>query len=189
MLRLTAKRSARKTRMAPGARCHRRSRPALPRVSISRPRHARPKSTSRAPSRPRMHCKSVTATDRCIIFTGFGERHDHTTHIRNRSGATLAGAVAAPSIARAQTQKWRIITSWPRRLPGPGMSAERVADRVRALSGGKLEFPCRRPEKLSPPSKCWVPSATALRKSVTPLRFIGKARCRRRPFSPRCPLV
>jgi len=56
------------------------------------------------------------------------------------AGATLAGAVAAPSIATAQTQKWRMVTSWPKRLPGPGMSAERIADRVRALSGGKLDI-------------------------------------------------
>ena len=56
------------------------------------------------------------------------------------AGATLAGAVAAPSVARAQTQKWRMVTSWPKRLPGPGMSAERIADRVRALSGGKLDI-------------------------------------------------
>jgi TRAP-type mannitol/chloroaromatic compound transport system substrate-binding protein len=56
------------------------------------------------------------------------------------AGATLAGAVAAPSVARAQTVKWRMVTSWPRRLPGPGMSAERIADRVRALSGGRLDI-------------------------------------------------
>jgi TRAP-type mannitol/chloroaromatic compound transport system substrate-binding protein len=56
------------------------------------------------------------------------------------AGATLAGAVAAPSIARAQAQKWRMVTSWPKRLPGPGMSAERIADRVRALSGARLDI-------------------------------------------------
>ena len=56
------------------------------------------------------------------------------------AGAALAGAVAAPSVARAQTVKWRMVTSWPRRLPGPGMSAERIADRVRALSGGRLDI-------------------------------------------------
>src|SRR5438067_11536572 len=54
--------------------------------------------------------------------------------------AAFAGALAAPAVARAQTQKWRMVTSWPKRLPGPGMSAERVADRVRALSGGKLDI-------------------------------------------------
>jgi len=55
-------------------------------------------------------------------------------------GATLAGAMAAPSIAPAQTVKWRMVTSWPKRLPGPGMSAERVAERIGALTGGRVEI-------------------------------------------------
>src|SRR6187431_3659730 len=57
-----------------------------------------------------------------------------------QSGATVLGAVAAPSIARAQSRRWRMVTSWPKRLPGPGMSAERVAERVRTLSGGRLDI-------------------------------------------------
>jgi len=51
-----------------------------------------------------------------------------------------ATALAAPNIARAQTLKWRMVTSWPKRLPGPGMSAERVAERVLALSGGRIDI-------------------------------------------------
>ena len=56
--------------------------------------------------------------------------------------ATLAAAatLAAPSIATAQTLKWRMVTSWPKRLPGPGLSAERVAERIRALSNGRLDI-------------------------------------------------
>jgi TRAP-type mannitol/chloroaromatic compound transport system substrate-binding protein len=54
--------------------------------------------------------------------------------------AALAGAVAAPAVALAQTMKWRMVTSWPKRLPGPGMSAERVAERIRALSGGRIDI-------------------------------------------------
>ena len=58
-----------------------------------------------------------------------------------RGGALgLAGAIAAPRIARGQTRRWRMVTSWPRRLPGPGMSAERVAERIAALSGGRLQI-------------------------------------------------
>ena len=49
-----------------------------------------------------------------------------------------ASALAVPSIARAAT-KLRMVTSWPKRLPGPGVSAERIADRMRALSGGRIE--------------------------------------------------
>jgi TRAP-type mannitol/chloroaromatic compound transport system substrate-binding protein len=54
-------------------------------------------------------------------------------------GAAFAAAVTAPNVARAATQRLRMVTSWPKRLPGPGMSAERVAERIRALSGGRLE--------------------------------------------------
>src|SRR3954470_10270084 len=52
--------------------------------------------------------------------------------------AAFAGALAAPSIARAQTKRWRMVTSWPKRLPGPGLSAERITERIAALSGGRL---------------------------------------------------
>src|ERR1700681_4918101 len=52
----------------------------------------------------------------------------------------LLGAIAAPAVARAQTLRWRMVTSWPKRLPGPGMSAERVAERISALSGGRLQI-------------------------------------------------
>jgi len=51
-----------------------------------------------------------------------------------------AGALAAPSLALAQGRRWRMVTSWPKRLPGPGMSAERVAERIRTLSGGRLDI-------------------------------------------------
>lgn len=56
------------------------------------------------------------------------------------AGLGMAGAVAAPHVARAATMRWRMVTSWPKRLPGPGMSAERVAERIRALSGGRLDI-------------------------------------------------
>jgi TRAP-type mannitol/chloroaromatic compound transport system substrate-binding protein len=55
-------------------------------------------------------------------------------------GLALLGAVATPAVARAQTLRWRMVTSWPKRLPGPGMSAERVAERISALSGGRLQI-------------------------------------------------
>ena len=51
-----------------------------------------------------------------------------------------AASVAAPSVARAQARRWRMVTSWPKRLPGPGMSAERVAERIAAMSGGRLQI-------------------------------------------------
>jgi TRAP-type mannitol/chloroaromatic compound transport system substrate-binding protein len=58
-----------------------------------------------------------------------------------QGGATgLLGALAAPSLALAQGKRWRMVTSWPKRLPGPGMSAERVAERIKTLSAGRLDI-------------------------------------------------
>ena len=54
------------------------------------------------------------------------------------AGLAAAATLAAPSLALAQTRRWRMVTSWPKRLPGPGMSAERVAERIATLSGGRL---------------------------------------------------
>lgn len=53
---------------------------------------------------------------------------------------SLVGALAAPSVARAQQQPvvWRMVTSWAKDLPGPGVSAARLAQRINAMSGGRL---------------------------------------------------
>jgi TRAP-type mannitol/chloroaromatic compound transport system substrate-binding protein len=67
------------------------------------------------------------------------------------AGVALVGAVAAPAVAQAQTRRWRMVTSWPKRLPGPGMSAERVAERISALSGGRLQVTVHAAGELVPP--------------------------------------
>ena len=70
-------------------------------------------------------------------------RKDPTTSITRRkvmkAGPVLAGVLAAPAVARAAPLKWRMVTSWPKRLPGPGVSAERIAERVNTASGGRLQ--------------------------------------------------
>ena len=68
---------------------------------------------------------------------------------RTRRNALLAGAgaslgaataLAAPAALRAETtHRWRMVTSWPRDLPGPGMTATRLARRIEAMSGGRIE--------------------------------------------------
>src|SRR2546423_1317186 len=64
--------------------------------------------------------------------------------------ATTAAALAAPAVARAQGKRWRMVTSWPKRLPGPGMSAERIAERIAALSGGRLTITVHAAGELTP---------------------------------------
>ena len=55
--------------------------------------------------------------------------------------AALAAPLAAPAVARAGTSiRWRLLTAWNRNLPGPGVSAQRVADRIDAMSGGRLQI-------------------------------------------------
>lgn len=56
-----------------------------------------------------------------------------------RKALIAAGLVAAPTVARAQTRRLRMVTSWPKALPGPGFSAQRIAERIGLLSGGRLE--------------------------------------------------
>jgi TRAP-type mannitol/chloroaromatic compound transport system substrate-binding protein len=63
------------------------------------------------------------------------------TGIARRSfiAAGAAAPLMAPAVLRAEEQRvWRMITSWPKYMPGPGMSAERVANRITAMSGGRI---------------------------------------------------
>jgi TRAP-type mannitol/chloroaromatic compound transport system substrate-binding protein len=66
--------------------------------------------------------------------------HINRRNVVRAGGMGLVGAISAPAVARAQARRWRMVTSWPRRLPGPGMSAERVAERINALSGGRIQI-------------------------------------------------
>lgn len=55
-------------------------------------------------------------------------------------GSGSVGALAAPALVHADTpRKWRLVTSWPRTLPGPGDSARRLAERIRGMSDGRLD--------------------------------------------------
>ena len=54
------------------------------------------------------------------------------------AGAAVAALLAAPAIAQDVTQ-WRMVTAWPKNLPGPGVAAQMLADRITALSGGRIE--------------------------------------------------
>ncbi len=52
----------------------------------------------------------------------------------------MAGGLTAPAIARAgQMKELRMVTSWPKHLPGPGISAERLAKDIETLSGSMLK--------------------------------------------------
>jgi TRAP-type mannitol/chloroaromatic compound transport system substrate-binding protein len=52
--------------------------------------------------------------------------------------AATAGSFPKPAIGQGVT-RWRMVTAWPRNLPGPGVAAQMLADRITALSGGRIE--------------------------------------------------
>ncbi|CAN5668575.1 TRAP transporter substrate-binding protein [soil metagenome] len=49
-----------------------------------------------------------------------------------------ASTLAAPAVAQ-DIRQWRMVSAWPRNLPGPGVAAQMLADRIGALSGGRIE--------------------------------------------------
>lgn len=54
------------------------------------------------------------------------------------AAGAAATTIGAPAIAKGITE-WRMVTSWPKNSPGPGMTAQRLADRITAMSDGRLK--------------------------------------------------
>ena len=63
-------------------------------------------------------------------------------------------AVAAPAISRG-LMEWRMVTSWPRGLPGLGTGAERLAADITAMSGGTLTIKVYGAGELVPALECF----------------------------------
>ena len=58
--------------------------------------------------------------------------------------ASCGGAPEATSSSGAAEPqkifKWRLVTTWPKNFPGMGMAPEKLADRVRTMSNGRLDI-------------------------------------------------
>jgi hypothetical protein len=52
-------------------------------------------------------------------------------------GGLASASLATPALSQGRTE-WRMVTLWPRNLPGPGVAAQKVADRITAVSGGRI---------------------------------------------------
>ena len=48
-----------------------------------------------------------------------------------------ASTLAAPAIAQ-DVRNWKLVSAWPKNLPGPGVAAQTLADRITTLSGGRI---------------------------------------------------
>ncbi|GAA0773690.1 TRAP transporter substrate-binding protein [Roseibium denhamense] len=55
--------------------------------------------------------------------------------------AAAAAALSAPVAAQGDASiEWKMVTSWPKNLPGPGVTAQRIADQVGKMSGGRFRI-------------------------------------------------
>lgn len=68
---------------------------------------------------------------------------DRRNFLKTAGAATIGAAALTSSFAspvRADRKiQLRMVTAWPKNLPGPGVAAQMLADRIAALSGGRLE--------------------------------------------------
>lgn len=70
--------------------------------------------------------------------------------IATGAAGAVATTVAAPAIAQG-TKRWNMVMPWPRLTPGVGVAAEKFAERVTAMSGGRLEIRLFAAGELVPP--------------------------------------
>lgn len=67
------------------------------------------------------------------------------------SSAAVAGTVlAAPALAQ-ERYEWRMVMPWPKNAPGVGVNAQRLADRITAMSAGRLTVTLFAGGELVPP--------------------------------------
>lgn len=68
------------------------------------------------------------------------------------AGAAGAGVLAAPAIVRSQELiRWTMVSSWPKGAPGVGVNAERLAEKITAMSGGRIHIQFFAGGELVPP--------------------------------------
>lgn len=69
--------------------------------------------------------------------------------------AGLTAMSVSPALAglKPATEKirWKMVTAWPKNLPGPGVSANQLAERIRVMSAGRLDIKVYAAGELVPP--------------------------------------
>lgn len=63
---------------------------------------------------------------------------ERRTFLATGAVGVATSALAAPAVAQGK-MRWKMVTAWPKNLPGPGVAAQTLADRITALSGGRIE--------------------------------------------------
>jgi TRAP-type mannitol/chloroaromatic compound transport system substrate-binding protein len=92
------------------------------------------------------------------------------------AASAAAGAIAAPAVAQGVI-RWNMVMPWPRLTPGVGVAAEKLAQRITAMSGGRLEIKLFAAGELVPPFGGFdaVQSGAVQIAHGTPYYWAGKA--------------
>ncbi|WP_299376511.1 TRAP transporter substrate-binding protein [uncultured Kiloniella sp.] len=88
-----------------------------------------------------------------------------------------AATLAAPTVVKAQdTITWKMAMSWPRNSPGVGMNAQRLAEMITTMSGGRLRVDVYAGGELVPPFEVFdaVSNGVAEMGHATPYYWQGK---------------
>lgn len=67
------------------------------------------------------------------------QKLDRRTALGLMAGSATLPALITPALAQSAIE-WRMVTSWPKNLPGPGVTAQRLANRITSLSDGRLKI-------------------------------------------------
>ena len=55
-------------------------------------------------------------------------------------GEPAPGLLVEDASEAAKTYRWRLVTTWPKNFPGMGVAPEKMADRIREMSRGRLDI-------------------------------------------------
>lgn len=105
---------------------------------------------------------------------------DRRTFLSTTATATVAAgatALATPALSQGRTE-WRMVTAWPKGLPGLGTGAQRLADRITAMTDGRLTIKVFAAGELVPGLQTFaaVQNGTAEMGHDTPGFHLGKHR-------------
>jgi TRAP-type mannitol/chloroaromatic compound transport system substrate-binding protein len=102
------------------------------------------------------------------------KRREFVTGAIGAGGAAAASGFPAPAIAQERFE-WTMVTTWPAGFPGLGVGAQRFADRVTAMSEGRLTIRVMAAGELVPPFESFdaVVAGTADMMHATPYYWQG----------------
>ena len=104
------------------------------------------------------------------------ERRAFLTGAGVAAGVAGSAAFAAPALAQERIE-WTMVMPWPKGAPGVGVNAQRFADRVTEMSGGRLTVKLYAAGEIVPPFESFdaVQQGVVQAAHATPYYWAGKA--------------